>query len=64
MKKCNQNKREGGLRCYWQPVVAVVMLLTVLVAVRVFIGVWAGVFLATAVLAVTLFLLFIGPRDE
>lgn len=64
MKKCSQNKDDGGQSDWRQPVFAIVLLFVTLIAVRVFIGVWAGVLLAIAVLILTLFLLFIWPRGE
>ena len=64
MKKCSQNKVEGGSGRCWQTLLAIVLLLSMLVAARVFIGVWAGVILAMVVLAAALALLVIRPRDE
>lgn len=64
MKKCIQNKDDGERSDWRQPVFAIVLLLVTLIAVRVLIGVWAGVLLAVAVLIVTLFLLIIWHRGE
>lgn len=64
MRKSSQNKSDGGQSGWWQPVLAVILLLVMLVAVRMLVGVWAGVLLASAVLVLTLFFLAIWHRGE